>query len=91
MKARDIKNQISINHDHPGNANNNPMNEDMLNKDLAANIGDVLVAGPQENTVAEIVFSGNAYDLSIVIDNGQRIANNKLADLIKQGHISVKQ
>lgn len=88
MRARDIKNQISIELKNP--IIGEQMDEDILDKEIIANIGDVLVAGPQENKVVKISYHGNAYDLMIHIDNGQKIAMNQLAKLIENGQINKK-
>jgi hypothetical protein len=91
MNANDIKNNIKIDHNHPGNAEGNPMDDHRLNEKICCNVGDILVAGPQESKVAEIAFLGNAYSLEVRMDSGQKISMKQLCQLVEQGKVSVKQ
>ena len=91
MIAKDIKENISIDNNHPGNVSGNPMDENSLNKEVCCNVGDVLIAGPQKSKVAEIAFLGNAYSLEVRIDNGQKISMKQLNQLVKNGQIIIKK
>ena len=90
MKAKDIKENISIDQNAPGNTSGNPMDEDSLNKDICCNVDDILIAGHQENQVVEIAFLGNAYSLEVRINNGQKISMKQLNQLVKNGQIIIK-
>ena len=90
MKAKDIESNISVDNNHQGNANGYAIDKDSLDGKVCCDVGDILVAGQQENKVAEIAFLGNAYSLEVRIDNGQKISMKQLNQLVDNGQIIVK-